>query len=181
VKLPVIMMFALCLGAEEWKFSPGEGNLIRLEVAKTGVLKGKSHVFEFPAFSATADPAVQSFAITLESQKIQAKDDWVKPNDLKKIMEFTLKDMLDATKYPTIRFQSSIVTKTGNSYKAIGALTIRDKTENVVVNVTEKTPGNFEGNAEVDMRRFGLKPASAMLGAIGTDPIMQLRFQLRKR
>lgn len=138
------------------------------------------HVFEFPAFSAKADTSTPSVEISLESQKIQVKDDWVKAGDLKKIAEFTLKDMLDATKHPAIRYKSSSVVKTGDSYKAIGALTIRDNTQNVEVNFKETTPGVIEGSAEVDMRRFGLKPASAMLGAIGTDPLMKLSFRLKK-
>lgn len=166
--------------AQEWTFGPSPGNQIRLEVAKTGVLKGKVHVFEFPAFSAKADTKAPSVEVSLESQKIEVKDDWVKAGDLKKILEFTLKDMLDAAKHPTIRYKSSSVVKTGDAYKATGALSIRDKTEVVEVNFKETAPGLIEGSAEVDMRRFGLKPATALLGAIGTDPIMKLSFRLKK-
>jgi polyisoprenoid-binding protein YceI len=179
---PLIALFALAsyASAEEWNFGPGEGNRIRLEVAKTGVMKGKVHVFEFPAFSAKADTKTASVEISLESQKIQVKDDWVKAGDLKKIAEFTLTEMLDAAKYPAIRYKSSSVVKTGDTYKATGELSIRDKTQNVDVTFKESAPGVIEGNAEVDMRRFGLKPASAMLGAIGTDPLMKLSFRLKK-
>lgn len=178
----LIVLFALVgqASAEEWNFGPGEGNRIRLEVAKTGVLKGKIHVFEFPAFSGKADTQVPAVELSLESQKIQVKDDWVKAGDLKKIAEFTLTDMLDAAKYPAIRYKSSSVVKTGDTYKATGALTIRDKTQSVDVMFKESAPGIIEGSAEVDMRRFGLKPASAMLGAIGTDPLMKLSFRLKK-
>lgn len=166
--------------AQEWTFGPRPGNQIRLEVAKTGVLKGKKHAFEFPAFSAKADIRNLSVEVTLECQKLQVKDDWVKAADLKKILDFTLKEMLDASKYPTIHFKSSSVVKTGDSYKASGALSIRDKIEVVEVNFKETAPGVIEGAAAVDMSRFGLKPATAFLGAIGTDPIMKLSFLLKR-
>ncbi len=43
----------------------------------------------------------------------------------------------------------------------------------------EISPDLFEGSATIDMRLFGLKPPTAALGAVGTDPWMKLSFKIR--
>lgn len=148
--------------------APGPENYIRLEVLKTGLMKGKKHLFEFPSYQGTAERNPNRYEISLKAREIACKDDWLKPADLRKVVEFTLKDMLDVERYPEIHYKSET-----------GILTVRGRTAPVGVAYKEISPDLFEGSATIDMRLFGLKPPTAALGAVGTDPWMKLSFKIR--
>lgn len=148
--------------------APGPENYVRLEVLKTGLMKGKKHVFEFPAYRGNGQRNPNRYEISLDARRIECKDDWLKAEDLKKVAAYAVKDMLDAEKYPEILYKSES-----------GLLTIRGKSAPVGVAYKESSPNVFEGTARVDMRLFGLKPPTAALGAIGTDPWMNLSFKIK--
>jgi hypothetical protein len=150
------------------KIAPAPENYIHLEVLKTGLMRGKKHLFTFPVYSGTAERNPNRYEISLDARRIECKDDWLKPDDLKKVAAYAVKDMLDAEKFPAITYKSET-----------GILTIRGKSAPIGVAYTEPSPNLFEGSATVDMRLFGLKPPSAALGTVGTDPIMRLTFKLR--
>lgn len=160
---------------------PHAGDWIRLEVSKTGLMRGKKHVFAFPSYQGSVDAAKPSFTLSLESGKIQLLDDWLKQSDLRKVMEFTLQDMLDAKKYPSIDYRTTSVQRNGNEAVAQGVLRIRGIEKPVEVKIKEVGAGIYEGSSSVDMRLFGLKPPSAALGTIGTDPMLRLQFRLSPR
>jgi polyisoprenoid-binding protein YceI len=176
--LALIIAVSLGLGAE---IKPLAGDVIRLEVFKTGLMRGKKHIFEFPAYSGTLSADRSSLEISLESAKIELKDDWLKDSDLKKVLEFTLKDMLDASRHPRITFRSTKVEIAGQQATAQGILTIRGISKPATLSIRESSPGVYEGGAKVDMREFNLKPPSAALGAVGTDPNLVLSFRLTVR
>jgi hypothetical protein len=133
-------------------------------------MRGKKHVFLFPAYWGEAQRKPEQYHITLDARRVECKDDWLKPADLKKVLEFTLKEMLDAERHPEIRYDSTTA-----------LLKLRGKSAPVGVAYRESSPGVFEGGAVIDMRAFGLKPPSAALGAIGTDPMMRLSFRITPR
>lgn len=148
--------------------APGPENYIRLDVLKTGLMKGRKHVFEFPVYRGNGERNPNRYEITLDARSIECKDDWLKADDLRKVAAYAVKDMLDAGKYPEIVYKSES-----------GLLTIRGKSAPVGVAYRESSANVFEGTARVDMRLFGLKPPTAALGAIGTDPWMNLSFKIK--
>ncbi len=148
--------------------APGPESYIRLEVLKTGLMKGKKHVFEFPAYRGKGERNPNRYEISLDARRIECKDDWLKADDLKKVAAYAVKDMLDAERHPEIRYKSES-----------GLLTIRGKSAPIGVVYKETSANVFEGSATVDMRLFGLKPPSAALGTIGTDPSMKLSFKIK--
>ncbi len=175
----IASLVALALLSAE--IGPQAGDWIRLEVNKTGLMRGKKHVFSFPAYRGSVDLAKPAFTLSLESGKIQVLDDWLKQSDLKKVMEFTLQDMLDAKRHPSIDYRTTSVQRNGNEGVAQGVLRIRGIEKAVEVKIKEVSAGVYEGSSNVDMRLFGLKPPSAALGTIGTDPILRLQFRLTPR
>jgi hypothetical protein len=149
---------------------PGPESYIRLEVFKTGFMKGKKHLFEFPAYRGAAQRNPNRYQISLDARRMVCKDEWLKPGDLRKVAEFAVKDMLDAEHNPEITYDSQT-----------GLLAIRGRTAPVSVAYKEIDSDVFEGSSTVDMRLFGLKPPTAALGAIGTDPWMKLNFRIKLR
>ncbi len=176
--LQILAGVAAILTAAEIRPQPGDW--LRLEVGKTGLMRGKKHLFEFPAYQGQADPQKLAFELSIESAKVEVKDDWLKAGDLKKVTEFTVKEMLDSAKHPRMVYRSTKVERQGSELLAQGLLNIRGVEKAVEVKLRE-SGGVYEGSSTVDMRQFGLKPPTAALGAVGTDPLMKLSFRLTLR
>jgi hypothetical protein len=73
-----------------------------------------------------------------------------------------VKDVLEAAKHPQIRFQSTQVTPT----EVVGNLTLHGVTREI--RCARKPDGRVE--ARLDQRDFGIKPYSAMFGALKVKP-----------
>lgn len=84
------------------------------------------------------------------------------------------KETLDVAKYPTVRFVSTAV----DGEKVAGTLTVRGISKPVTVMVKQVGGGQSEGSAIFKMTDFGIKPAKAALGAVGTKDEMTLQFKL---
>lgn len=169
------------------EFRSGNGSRLTLEVYKTGLLRGKKHIFEFERFQGllTFDPKspVQSkVELSIESASYVLKDDWVSDKDRRNILELTEKEMLQPSRFPQIRFASRQVTaKPDGSYDVEGGLTLRGLDKPAIVNVTFKPAGAgwvFSGRSEIRMKDYGLKPPSAALGAVGTKNEMAVSFSV---
>jgi polyisoprenoid-binding protein YceI len=189
--LALLPSFVCLLGGAtmEQRLSPAEGNRFEVIVEKTGLMKGKKHLFVFERYQGklhhdSEKPEASQVQFSLESNSIACKDDWVSAKDLKKIMQAALKDMLAADRYATVSYKSNGVRRAGpNQFDVTGTLRIRNVEKPATVRVTLK-PGeagrtHFEGNAVVRMTDFGLKPPSAALGLIGTKDEMTVSFHLR--
>lgn len=166
------------------RVAPAAGTRFALEVEKTGLMSGKKHLFLFERYSGVlrldaAAPEKSSIQLEIESRSAVLKDDWVSAKDAQKIADYAQMQMLDSAKYPLLKFASTAITARGNGvYDVLGMLTIRNVTQPVLVTVTEKA-GVCEGQAVVKLSDFKLKPAGALLGAIGTRNEMKVSFLLR--
>ena len=176
-------------GAEvQYEIKPGSDSRLELVVEKTGLYSGKKHVFTFDRYAGalTFDPAAperSKVELSIEANSIVCHDTWVSVKDLGKIMEEATKNMLAAHRFPTVTFQSTSVSAAGpGKYEVQGMLTIRGMAKSTKVAVNW-TPGAaptlmFAGDAVVRLTDYGLKPPTAVLGAIGTKNEMQFHFRL---
>jgi polyisoprenoid-binding protein YceI len=169
-----------------FEIKPSNESTLVLEVFKSGVLTGKRHIFFFENYSgevlyAPAAPEKSSVRVSIESRSITCKDTWVKPDQKKHILSVALNDMLAADQFSQITFASTGIRKKPSSqYEVTGDLTIRGTTRPVTLQVALKAIGQqrleLDGDGEIRMKEYGLKPPSAMLGLVGTKDKMQLRF-----
>ncbi len=180
-----LLSSALCAAdLRPLRVAPAAGNRFVLEVEKTGFMSGKKHTFYFERYNGIlqldqAHPESSSIQLDIEARSSVLKDDWVSAKDAKKIIEAAQMDMMDAAKYPLLKFASTAITSQGNgAYEVRGNLTIRNVTQPVLVKVTEKD-GVCEGKAIVKLTDFKLKPPSLLLGAVGTKNEMTVTFLLR--
>jgi polyisoprenoid-binding protein YceI len=175
-------------GAKAYRLSPGPGSKITLEVEKTGLLRGKKHIFTYERFDGAvqyqaAAPERSSVRLSIESASIVCQDDWLSESDRKKVMNEALTNMMSAAQYPRLEFVStSIRPSSAGRFEVDGNLKIRDRIKPAKVGLELKPQQDatllFEGDAIIRLTDYGLKPPSAALGAVGTKDEMRLRFVL---
>lgn len=169
-------MLVASLGfASEWKLAPATANTVDLFVEKTGLMSGKKHWFRFPQFTGSFNTDPAKVELQFDVKAMQCFDTWLSEKDQKKVLEHALgKETLDAAKYPTVTFTSTAV----DGQAVTGMLTIRGISKPVTVTVKQAGEGQYEGSAVFKMTDFGIKPAKAALGAVGTKDEMTLQFRL---
>ncbi len=175
MRLLVFSLLATVGFAAEWKLAPATANTVDLFVEKTGMMSGKKHWFRFPQLTGafSTDPA--KVELRFDVKAMQCFDTWLSAKDQKKVLEHALgKETLDVAKYPEVTFSSTAV----DGEKVTGNLTIRGVSKPVTVTVKAVGEGQYEGSAVFKMTDFGIKPAKAALGAIGTKDEMTLQFKL---
>lgn len=121
-------------------------------------LKGKMHFDPKNITTSAFDVTVDVNTINTENAKRDAH--------LKK------EDFFDAAKYPTIRIVTSqIVSKGGDSYKAVGTLTIKNVSKKIGFDFTA-TPAasgyEFKSSFTINRRDFSVGGNSMMMGDIVT-------------
>lgn len=171
-----------------YKLAPADGARFALEVHKTGLMSGRTHLFLFDRYRGElrydrGRPEDSRVRLVIESASADLQDTWVSEKDHRKIQDFALKEMLAAEKYPEIAFVSEQVRpKSEREFQVVGTLTIRGIAKPVTVEVvmSPETGGRlwFEGKAMVNMKNYGLKPPKAALGLIGTEEEMEVSFRL---
>jgi polyisoprenoid-binding protein YceI len=189
VRVAVSAMLLLGVAAgQQYDITSGPDSRLELIVDKTGLLRGKSHLFTFERFNGSiliegANLTQSSVSLSIEAASALCRDEWLSAKDLKKVQIYATKDMLDAARRPTIRFSSTSIVQTApERFDVRGVLTIRDVTRPVTVHV-EIQPGAtvFTGVATILLTDFKLKPPTALLGAIGTKDEMHFRFRIAAR
>ena len=108
------MIAMLLVLAANYTATPTAGNRFTLEVEKTGIMKGKKHLFSFPKYTGSLQYDPQSaitskVEFTLDAASMVCEDQWLKDSDIKKVLEWGLNKMIEVQKYPDIRFVSSKV------------------------------------------------------------------------
>jgi polyisoprenoid-binding protein YceI len=167
-----------------FQIAPSPENRLALEVEKSGLMRGKKHLFLFNRYKGTlawdaAAPADSKAELVIDAASIDCKDTWVSAKDLKKIQEHALNEMLDAARHPEITFVSAKVTPAGEGQFTVdGVLTIRGMARPVSMSVTAHPGPRFDGAATIRMTAYGMKPPSAALGTIGTKDEMSFRFSV---
>ena len=180
---------ALFAQARSYRIEPASESRFALEVAKTGLMSGKKHVFVFEKYQGhleydAENPERSSVELTIQSGSLVIKDDWVNEKEREKIADEALNKKLAVGQYPEMKFRSKAIRAAGGEgkYEVEGDLTIRDVTRPVRVSVSlqEESKGllRFEGEAVVKMKDYGMKPPSAALGLIGTKNEMTVSFRL---
>jgi polyisoprenoid-binding protein YceI len=170
-----------------YQIRPSAESTFTLEVSKTGLMAGKKHFLFFEQYSGEVDynsqrPENSSARLTVEARSVTCKDAWVKKKeDRKKIVETAVNGMLAATQYPQLTFTSTrIASQSKGQFEIQGNLTVRGITKPITFVAAAKPSGierlEIDGDAQINLRDYGLKPPASLLGLIGTKSKMTLRF-----
>jgi polyisoprenoid-binding protein YceI len=174
--------------AETYEVRPAADSRFALTVEKTGLYRGKKHLFLFEKYQGSlqfdaAKPTESKIQLTIDSGSAVCKDDWVSAGDLKKVMQTTFEDMLAVKRYPSMSFTSSAIKDLGDGkFEAQGTLTIREIAKPAVVtvqlNAANPAQLRLDGSAKIKLTDYKLKPPSAVLGVVGTKDEMTLNFTI---
>lgn len=150
------------------------------------VVLGTSSVHDWESnaekFTGEASVAVTDGLITsIESLTVTVKADQVKSG--KRVMDNKTKDALDAKNNPDIVFSlTGIQEVTDDSLTVTGTLTLAGVTKNIEMEAayTLNSDGSFTVNGieSIDMEVYGIKPPTAMMGALKTGKDVDVKFDV---
>jgi polyisoprenoid-binding protein YceI len=167
---------------------PGPRNVFAVEVDKTGVLRGRTHVFIVQRYSGrveydAAHPAQSLVDIEADSAGITVTDSWLSRGEWKRVEEYTLSPrVLDVLPHPKITFRSTSVEPAGGKrFRIRGPLSIRGRALPGVFEAAVALGAGgallAEGSTRFPMTRYGIEPFTEFLGLIGTRDEIRVRFQ----
>jgi len=150
---------------------------VEVIVEKTGLMSGKKHTLRWEKFEGTFTVSPPRVEFVVEAASVKVLDDWINDSKKENVRKETVgKNVLDAARFPQIRFVSTSVTgDLSSTFHVAGILTIRDVTKPVTLTVKRIASG-YEAEARFPMSAFGIKPPKAALGAVGTKDEMTMRF-----
>jgi len=156
-------------------------SLITIHVGKTGMFSGlgHNHTVTAPISKATIDTKALSAEILVLTREMKAVDKEVSDSDRAKIQSTMMgADVLDAEKYPEIRFKSSKIEQTSaQHYRVNGDLTLHGVTKPISFEVTSDAD-HYHGTAKLNQTDFGIKPVSAAGGTVKVKDQLELEFDL---
>ena len=188
--LMALMVHAASGEQHHYSIQPNDASQLELRVFKTGLYKGKAHTFLFPDYSGTLvydvhTPEASHVELTLDAGSIKCLDTWLSAKDLKTVQGYALNEMLAAGRYPKVLFVSSDMRQIAEDrFEVRGTLTVRGIAKPATVDLTLQESAEvlmFRGTARVLLTDYGLKPPTALLGAIGTKNEMEFSFSLELR
>ena len=116
------------------------------------------------------NPAASSAELTIDARSIEILETVggmmsLSDKDRKKIAKNMEEDVLHTDKHPNLTFASTSVSGSEPNFNAAGNMTIVGTTRpvNIAVNVNGST---VTAKTSISQRDFGIKPFSAMMGAI---------------
>lgn len=151
---------------------------IQILTFKEGMLSMVAHDLKLRATKFTLDTDGVSASLEVDASSLRMvtsmKDGAENPSGVPQMVYGEIEknvsgDVLEAKKYPSIRFSSTRVTDT----EVIGSLTLHGQTHEV--------RGSRSGNSvefRIDQRQFGIKPFSAMLGTLKVKPEVRVQVSL---
>jgi Uncharacterized conserved protein len=173
-----------------YQIRPGSEQRFALEVFKSGLWEGRKHVFLFSDYSGVirfdqSAPENSTVELTIEGASAACRDTWVSEGDRGKIQSQAFK-MMDIPKHPHLLFASRQIVPLGSGrFQVKGSLEIggikAPVTLEVTLNGTSDDALDFQGDAQVRMEDYGLKPPGAALGLIGTKNEMRVEFTLKAK
>jgi hypothetical protein len=99
------------------------------------------------------------------------------PKDLADIDKAVAREVLEASRYPDIRFRADPVDRSGAVVQVRGTLTLKNRQRPVLLQVS-RVGEAWHAQATLHQPDFGIKPYSALLGAIRIKPHVLVRMEV---
>ena len=154
---------------------------VTIHVFKAGLFSGlgHNHVVLAPLGGASMDPEGLKAEVSFAVKDMQVLDPEVSDKDRAEIQSTMLGlKVLDAAKYPEIRFKSSRIEQTSaGHYNVTGTLELHGTSKQLSFEVTG-TPEHYHGATKLKQSNFGIKPISLFGGSVKVKDELELEFDV---
>jgi len=193
---PILVVLLALLFAQSFQAQngpcviPGKG-YFRIHVGTGGLLGGfaHGHLIEAQKIEGCAlidgkDLTHSSIKLNFAAAAVRVMDPDESAKDRAAVQENMEKEVLRVSEFPRIVFESTSIELVGstNQLKVHGNLTLRDKTQPVVVPLTFKrlSDGSYQADGKYNFKQstFGIKPIQLAVGTIKVKDEVELEFQL---
>ncbi len=165
---------------------------ITVNVYRDGLAAKMGHdlVLEVTRWSGRAEvdaenPAASSVQVTIDPRSFEIADakGGIKPlgdKDRADIKKNINDKVLMTSRNPEIIFQSTEVSGTAPNIKVKGNLTLAGKSRPVLLDVrVDQSSGRASGRTTIPQSSFGIKPFSALLGALKVKDSVDIQFDIK--
>ncbi|TMR88332.1 YceI family protein [Nonomuraea basaltis] len=176
----------MSISAGSYTLGPESGRL-QINTTRTGLGAKAGHDLTIEvtrwrgeAMVDTADPANSWVTVEVDAESLEVRKGTggVKPltsSDRAEIEKIVREKILHTERYPTIMFRSTRVDGTPESFRVEGDLTIVDVTRPVTVEGS-LAEDRVHGSAAIVQTRWGIRPYSALFGALKLGDEVEVRF-----
>ncbi len=179
----IVLLLALALpaAAQVQAIDPARSS-VTIHVGKAGMFSAFGHEHEVRGpiaqgrvAASGADPKVEVLVRTAE---LKVLDPGIKESDRAEIQATMLgPKVLDAARFPEIRFRSTRIQRAGQGWEIEGELTLRGQTRPVTVTVRE-TGGHYAATTAFKQTAFGITPVNAGGGTVKVKDEVRLEFEI---
>ena len=154
---------------------------VTIHVFKAGLFSGfaHNHVVLAPLGGASMDPEGLKAEVSFAVKDMQVLDPEVSDKDRAEIQSTMLgPKVLDAAKYPEIRFKSSRIERaSAGHYNVTGTLELHGTSKQLSFEVTG-APEHYHGATKLKQSDFGIKPISLFGGSVKVKDELELEFDV---
>ena len=173
-------------------FTKKDKSEFKIYVWKAGIASGfaHDHIMSVEDFKGQVvydekNPSKSSVFIKVEAKSLKVMDAKVKASDKRKIKKsMDSEEVLNVKKYPKITFKSTKVevkSASQNLLKVTGKMSLFGRTRTISFPVTVRRKGGkltATGAFKLRQTDYGMKPYSALLGAIKVKDVVDVKFSI---
>lgn len=156
-------------------------SLITIHVYKSGLFSGfaHDHVIIAPVAQGTIDNTKLSVEIAVSTKQMKVTDPEASESTRAEVQAAMLgPKVLDADKYPEIRFKSSRVEQTApGHYRVTGTLSLHGVNKELSFEISGG-PDRYQGKTKLNQTDFGIKPITIGGGTIKVKDQIELEFDI---
>jgi hypothetical protein len=157
------------------------GSTITIHVFKSGLFSGfaHNHIVVAPIAKTVLDPQHMVAEIVVHTKEMKVTDPGDSDSTRLEIQTTMLgPKVLDAGKFPEIRFKSSRIEQTSpQQYRVVGNLDLHGVSKEISFDVSGG-PGRYQGSAKLKQTDFGIEPVSMGGGTVKVKDVLDIEFDV---
>ena len=152
-----------------------------VRVSKAGLFSSfaDNHEVEAPISEGVIDVGARQVRFVIESKRMKVLDPQLAADKRQQVQERMLgPDVLDVTRFPDIKFESTSVEQTGPDHMLVhGQLSLHGATRPVVADVRTEN-GRYLGSVTLKQRDFGITPVTIAGGTVRVKDELKIEFDI---
>ncbi len=157
------------------------GSTITIHVSKSGLFSGfaHNHIVVAPIAKTVLDPQHMAVEIVVHTKEMKVTDPGDSDSTRLEIQTTMLgPKVLNAEKYPEIRFKSSRIEQLApQRYRVTGNLDLHGVSKEISFEVSGG-PGNYHGSTKLKQTDFGIEPVSMGGGTVKVKDVLDIEFDI---